>query len=237
MNNHMAIGPQILSVDASQPMRRFHVEAIRGSLEVRLNLPEDSPVGVTWRQNGQKIPGADGPVLRLSGLRPSDSDVYTAVTTDGEGMHESQAFLLIVVPSLSLTDQSARGCVADGSPLIAGFVVGRGAGVEASKTYLIRVVSSSLQQFGVDRPLNHPRVTLSRRNQNIDHLLVGDRSFHDKWAPRLGAFALTSDSDEFVARADLGPGNYTLMVEAEGEDTGEVLIEIYEINEAVESTP
>ena len=235
MSHHLAIGPQSLSRDPSASFPRFHVEAGRGKLEVRLDVPADFNGAIEWLQQGQLISGAVGPVLRLANLRPGDTDLYSARLTEGGEQTISQSFMLVVTPSLSLTDQSARGFVTVDHPMICGFVVGRGNGVEANKTYLVRVITTSLQRFGIESPLARPRVSLARRNQDIGHMLTEDRAFHDAWAPRLGAFALEAASTEFVARVDLGPGSYTLTVApTEADDSGEVLAEIYEINESVE---
>lgn len=229
MSRHLAIGPQRLSADCDQPMQRFHVEEQRGILELCCDCPEASLESIQWTQNGTPIPGNHGAKIALGSLTAADGDIYFSQWIDRQGQHcRSQACLVIVVPGLTLTDQSARALITPEHPLIFGFVIGRSSESAANPRYLLRVLGPSLKQFDVPDGLSNPKVSLFRRGKACDHLLKNDPEFAAHWSPKVGAFALPSDSEEFVVMAELPAGHYTLHVESIHGVSGQALVEVYQ---------
>ncbi|MDA7916802.1 immunoglobulin domain-containing protein [bacterium] len=229
MTRHLAIGPQVLATDSSEPMTRYHVEEKRGILELRCDCPNDGLATLQWYQHETAIPGATSPDLILGELSAADADVYFAQWKDSnQQLHRSQSCLVVVVPGLTLTDQSTRAIVTPEQPMIFGFVIGRSSESTANQHYLLRVLGPSLKKFEVNNGLADAKVSLFRRGNACDHLLQHDPEFIAKWSPRVGAFALADDSKEFVAKAELPAGHYTLHVESTTGLSGQVLVEIYQ---------
>ncbi len=230
MSHPVVAGPQALSLSASDPALRLPVEQHRG--RVTLTLPPEAAnfADLQWRQNGLALPDQHGPSLRLADLSLDDTDSYHATWTDASGKTcSSQGAIIVVYPGHTLANHSARGFVAPGQPVIAGFVVGRSRGPVRAKRYLIRVVSTSLQRFGIERPLANPIIGFSRRTKDCLELLQTDPALVAAGNAEVGAFALDADADEFAAVADLPPGPYCVMVNAPADSAGgEVLVEVYE---------
>ena len=200
MTDHLALGPQVLSRSGEEPMQRYHVESERGELELRISLSSESGETVQWMQNETVISGADG-----------DYHLY-------QNHHQK----------MPLMDQSSRGKVTPENALVVGFVIGKSHGKVANKQYLLRVLGPSLSKFDIPTGLKNPRVSLTRNGKPFDHLMIDDREFVETWSPKVGAFALVKESGEFLRRASLPAGNYSLTVESTNGESGDVLVEIYE---------
>lgn len=220
-----------LSRDANAPMLRLPVEQTRGRLVVSLAAGEADPAAIQWTQNGVPIRGQTGPTLHLAGMTMDDGDVYYALIGSAAQQTRSQAFLVVVVAGNPLLNLSARGQVSPGQPLIAGFVIGRVPGPVEPKRYLVRAVGPSLRRFGSTETITHPTVALHRGQAKVHDLVKReeDAVFVREWQPKLGAFALDPDTAELVAVVQLEPGPYTLVVSGGESESGQVLIEIYEI--------
>ena len=223
-----------ISRDAGEPMLRFQVEMTRGSLVVQL-APAPAggeDVAIQWTQNGTPIKGETGTALHLAALTADDGDVYYALLRSASGETRSQSFLVVVVSGNPLLNFSMRGLVVGSAkPLIAGFVVGRAAGPIKNKRYLIRVVGTSLRRFGVTETLSHPVAALHRGKVKYRELVQSDEqiALAREWEPKVGAFALEANATEIVGVVDLPPGPYSLVVTGGEGESGEVLLEIYEI--------
>lgn len=179
-------------------------------------------------QQDTAIPGAREVQLTLGNLTAGDSDLYHArIETDGNTIR-TQACLVVVVPGFRLVDQSARANVSDHEPLIVGFVIGRSSESARPKTFLIRVLGSSLARIGIENGVAAAKVSLFRRGTPCDRLLQEDSSLAVACAAKVGAFALNQDSTEFVRVADLPAGHYPLHASASSGIAGNVLVEIYE---------
>lgn len=210
-------------------MARYHVEEKRGMLELKCDCPDNGLATLQWYQHETAIPGATSPDLILGELSAADGDVYFAQWQNGDQqLQRSQSALVVVVPGLTLTDQSTRAIVTPDQPMIFGFVIGRSSESTANQHYLLRVLGPSLQKFEVNDGLADARVSLFRRGKACDHLLREDPEFIAKWSPKVGAFALAENSDEFLASAELPAGHYTLHVESTNGLSGQVLVEIYQ---------
>lgn len=125
-----------------------------------------------------------------------------------------------------LVNISARNFAGTGEDiLIAGFTI---AGT-APKTVLIRAIGPTLAAFGVSETLADPKLEVYSSATKINE--------NDTWAPGLaptfasvGAFALTNGSKDAALVVSLPPGGgYTVQVSGADGGTGEVLVEIYEV--------
>ncbi len=126
-----------------------------------------------------------------------------------------------------MTNLSARTWVGSGADiLIAGFSVS-GSG---SKQLLIRAVGPSLTQFGVVGALSDPKIGL----YSSSGVLIQE---NDDWTPSLrrtfdeaGAFSLPSASSDAAILVTVSAGtSYTVQVSGKNTESGEALVEIYEI--------
>jgi len=221
----------VLSRNGSEPMLRFAVEMMHGSLTVQLASATGDEAAIQWTQNGTPLPGQTGQSLCLSALNPDDGDVYYAVLRSALGESRSQSFLVVVVPGNPLLNVSARGHVTSTKPLITGFVIGRIAGPIKPKRYLIRVIGDSLRRFGVTETLRNPAAVLYRGSVKFLELTESGRQapLVREWSPKVGAFALDDDAADLVAVADLPAGAFSVIVNAKHGEGGDVLVEIYEI--------
>jgi hypothetical protein len=134
-----------------------------------------------------------------------------------------------------LVNISNRGYVGTGNDLmIPGFVVSN----EGPKTFLVRAVGPTLGDFGVEGVLEDPRITIYRRvagNPPTDEAIL----WNDNWgengdaidiastAATLGAFPLTSGSNDAAFVVTLPPGIYTVHAAGVDGGTGTALVEIY----------
>lgn len=219
----------VLSPDASAPLLRFGVEAHRGTLQVRLDPAPPDGTPIQWTQHGTPIQGQASRSLSLANLTPEDTDLYFALIGPASAPSRSQAFMVVVMPGHPLLNFSARGRVADGQPLTAGFVIGRVPGPANPRRYLIRAIGPSLERFGVKEFVADPVASLHRRNTLLElERLDSDGETARQLGSRTGAAALMPGARDFVAVAELPPGAYSLVVRG-GKGSGEVLVEIYEI--------
>lgn len=150
--------------------------------------------------------------------------VHVITPTDGLGLVEGYDAGTGVTTRLA--NISARYMVTkDGGPLIAGFVI------EGShqKTVLIRGVGPTLVLLGVQNALSNPRIALyNGAQQKIAE--------NDNWSRGLsstfsavGAFDLMPGSKDAAMLVTLSPGLYTAQISAVGAESGEALVEIYEV--------
>ncbi|MDO8545313.1 MAG: hypothetical protein Q7S40_33140 [Opitutaceae bacterium] len=125
---------------------------------------------------------------------------------------------------------STRAFVAPGFPAIAGLGV-RGA---VPKKMLLRAVGPTLAGFGVGQPLSNPRLELKDERATTVAL-------NDDWeansnlgelrgaATAVGAFPLSAGSRDAALLVTLSPGNFTAIVESGANESGVVLVEVYEV--------
>ncbi len=125
---------------------------------------------------------------------------------------------------------SSRAMVTPASPAICGLSI-QG---PVAKRVLLRGVGPTLGGFGISGVLANPRLTLKDNNGNTVAL-------NDDWdaspntsdlraaMPVVGAFALPAGSRDAALLVTLAPGNYTLIVEGTGGQSGVALVEAYEV--------
>ncbi len=130
-----------------------------------------------------------------------------------------------------LKNVSIRGRV-EGSdrPLIAGLYVADG----SERTVLIRGVGPALAGYGVNSPLQTPRIKLLNDSGQV----VAEGSAWDSGSnsheisavsATVGAFPLAAGSSDMALLVNLGPGKYSVVVTAPDGAAGEALAEIYAV--------
>ncbi len=127
-----------------------------------------------------------------------------------------------------LANLSARGPVAAGAPLIAGFVING----TAPQRVLVRGIGPGLGAFGVPGTLANPVLTLFRGGTvlktNDDWFRDPDANLIRDAAAKVGAFALGATSLDAAVLLYLDPGAYTAQVSGFANGSGTALVEIYE---------
>lgn len=131
-----------------------------------------------------------------------------------------------------LGNLSTRGHVGRGADVLIGGLVVQG---PAARTYLIRAVGDTLEQFNVSGTLDDPTLTLYTEGQAF-------LRYSDDWdspfqlQPALetsmatvGAFSLT-DRQETVLQLTLAPGSYSLHLRGFEDSEGVALLEVYEMD-------
>ena len=130
---------------------------------------------------------------------------------------------------------SARGLVAPGAPLIAGFVISG----TAPQRVLVRGIGPTLSgpPFNVTGALPNPQLTIfsgsTAVKTNDDWFRDPDAALIRDASARAGAFALGGQSVDAALLVYLQPGAYTAQVSGPAnananQGTGNALVEIYE---------
>jgi hypothetical protein len=125
---------------------------------------------------------------------------------------------------------STRGQVgAEDDVMIAGVVVGDGAGVGGAGTarLLVRVLGPSLRSDGVLSPLNDPKLALHDANGEL--VAANDNWADTDQAEIEGTGMRPRDLREAAAVAVVPAGAYTVVVEGREGETGNALVEIYNL--------
>jgi hypothetical protein len=162
----------------------------------------------------------EGYTIRISASGSTSSGVALAEVYDAEPL----------TASVRLAAVSALGFVGTGdSAFVPGFVIG---GTEP-KRLLIRAVGPGLAPWGVTSVLLDPRLALVPLGRKF---IVAS---NDNWggldtiaesAAAIGAFALAPESKDAAIVVWLPPGGYTVLVSGSTGTTGNVLVEVYDLN-------
>ncbi|MBI5380967.1 MAG: hypothetical protein HZA31_03615 [Opitutae bacterium] len=161
-------------------------------------------------------------------------NVYSIMVNDGQG-RSGTALAEIYDASKTagvprLINVSARAQVTADNPLIAGFVIDRGA---TSRTVLIRGIGPTLRNFGVTDALTDTRITLYRGDtavyENDDWGTASNAAQVTATSTQVGAFTLSPTTKDAVLLVSLPPGSYSAQVSGTGSATGVALVEIYEV--------
>jgi hypothetical protein len=103
----------------------------------------------------------------------------------------------------------------------------------ASKRLLIRAIGPSLAGFGVPNVLANP--VLQLHGPGAFATMTNDDWKHTQWSEiQLTGIPPTSDLESALT-ATLAPGAYTAIVTGEGNTSGVALIEVYDLNQGVDS--
>jgi hypothetical protein len=127
----------------------------------------------------------------------------------------------------TLANISTRAFVSTGADIvIAGFVLGNGT---MSNNVIVRGIGPSLAGAGVSTPLANP--TLELRNDN-GMLIRADNDWEDDPAQAgliMAAGLAPTNSLESAIAATLAPGQYTALLSGVNNDTGNGLVEVYDL--------
>ncbi len=176
-----------------------------------------------WRKDGAAIAGATNNVLQWSPITAEDAGNYTVTVANTWGTVESDAATVSVTAAdpARLTNFSLRAIAADGdSTLILGFTVDG----DGTKPLTIRGVGPGLAAFAIPGTLPDPRLGIY---EGLTQTLTNDNWTQDD-GHTLGAFPLTTGSNDAVLRAEFLPKTYTVQVTGAPGTSGEALAEIYD---------
>ncbi|MEO6004336.1 MAG: hypothetical protein ABIZ04_19505 [Opitutus sp.] len=189
---------------------------------------------VSWSKNLVPL-NLHGRELSLPHVSSADTGQYiaTVTTIQGDVALASRVLHVSAFPRQRLLNLSTRAAVtSSGATVFAGFVVDVGPGdATSSKQLLIRAVGPSLADYGVQNALTDPKLRLFRGDGSIieisDALRDPDRLAEA--GARMGAAPLRRDRADTGVLISLRGGVYTAQVISASHQTGEVLLEIYEV--------
>lgn len=169
----------------------------------------------------------------LADLAPGQYTVVASGVGNTTGIAIVELYDADDASTASMTAISNRGFAGVGNDvMIPGFVVSN----EGPKTFLIRVVGPGLDSFGVDGTMADPRLTVFRREGNVETNILEN----DNWgenpdaansaqiAQQVFAFGLPTGSLDAALVATLEPGVYTVVGSAADlVSSGVILVEVY----------
>ena len=131
-------------------------------------------------------------------------------------------------PTSRLVNLSARGNLAAGNTLTAGFII-QG---NTTETVLIRAVGPSLANYNVPGVLATPKLNVYNNTGTVIATNSGwaNNATLSSTAAQVGAFALTAGSADCAIVVTLQPGAYTATVTGLNNNSGNVLLEVYEVS-------
>ncbi len=184
---------------------------------------------VTQQLGGFPLAPASADAAALVDLGPG---LYTTLVTGAAGSAGVVLFELYAGEGTDsqLVNISARGDIGTGEEImIPGFSIsGSGA-----KTLLIRAVGPSLAHHGVTGWLTNPELTIYEGNtpilSNDDWGQATDVAALVAASDAVGAFPLDEGGADAAVLVSLMPGVYTAQARGVGGATGNVLVEVYEV--------
>lgn len=212
---------------------------------------------VQWFKNGEPLLTAvSAPVgsLILPAITSADSGSYRATFT-GDGQSTGTVLAHILVQpgtNTPLVNISTRATISPANrQVVVGFSIPRKIDSDyLGKRLLIRAVGETLQTFDVANPLADPVLRIYDADGNdvtpihvFPQVINEDGSTPEseyfeqvtEAAAAVGAFAVPVPSPEsppiteYADLVTLFPGTYTVVVTSAGGQTGEVLVEVYEV--------
>jgi len=116
------------------------------------------------------------------------------------------------------------------SVLIGGFIIG-GSG---NKEVLLRALGPTLTQFGVTGVLADPTMEL---HNGAGTLIASNNNWKDTQQAAISATGLAPPNDlESAILSNLASGNYTAIVRGKNNTTGVALVEVYDLDQAIDTT-
>ncbi|WP_158277299.1 hypothetical protein [Opitutus sp. ER46] len=239
-----AAGPTLTVFGITKYLKQPHLLLYKGSTVIAENsgwAPELSEVFTRTGAFGF-LPGSTDSAF-VTTLEPGS---YTYMVVDGEAGGTGGETLIEVYDvnelsdtSARLTNLSSRGMISSGSYLIGGMYV---AG-STSRTVLIRGVGPGLKKFGLTDIIENPVITVYDAAGNV---VVTNDDWQVSQQPTIpeldygaairaagdsvSAFAFDAGSKDAGLVVTLPAGGYTVILKAaDGTDTGEAMIELYEL--------
>lgn len=183
-----------------------------------------------WQHNGTDIAGATSAALLIPVVQAADAGDYRLLVSNGSGTVRSNAIFVTVLPPLvpipptRLGNLSVRAQVAPGDTLTVGLVTN----VHGVKSFLIRGVGPSLRQFGLTDVFENPSLAMYASGGRLVTQNAG-------WLPgmadvfqQVGAFPLTTGSNDAAIWIATDPGAYTVQLSSTSGAGGIALIEAYD---------
>lgn len=165
------------------------------------------------------------------------AQVVPANGVEGIALIEAYDLDATTAPAGRFLGLSTRGQSDTGGNALTGGLIVAGA---APRTFLIRALGDSLNQYGVTGTLDDPTITLYSLAGGAQKLRVNDDWDSPEFLqPKLTATATAlslanaspTDRQESVMQVTLPPGPYTIEVRGLAETTGVTLLEVYEVPE------
>ena len=193
-----------------------------------INSGWNSPLASTFAKVGAfALPANSKDAALMTAFNPGQ---YTAIVT---GNTSGTALVEIYDASASdptsrIINLSARGMLASGNTLTAGFII-QG---NTTETVLIRAVGPSLANYSVPGVLATPKLTVynSAGTAIVTNSGWANNATLSSTAATVGAFPLTAGSADCAAVLTLQPGAYTATVTGLNGNSGNVLLEVYEVS-------
>jgi hypothetical protein len=191
------------------------------------------PTEFAWTRNGVLVGSSRDLEIVFAGINDTGQYIATVTTRQGDVITGSRVLHVAEFPRQRLMNMSTRARVSAGRPpVIAGFVVDAGPGdALSSKLLLIRAVGPSLETFGVRDALPDPTLELFRADGSRIEVspTLRDPARLAGAAVRTGASPLRPGTADTGLLISLRGGVYTAHVSSASDQSGEVLVEIYEV--------
>lgn len=189
---------------------------------------------VQWRRNGTVIPGATSATLSLVAAQPGASGLYEAQITQGGTTRTTAAGTLTITAGNGvenfLSNVSTRGRIAEGRPLIVGFVLARA----SSRELYLRGVGPGLAPFGVAGFATDPSLivyqgsrTYAQNNDWVARSTPANMLVFEDYQ-LVGGFALAQGSKDAALRTTFLSDSYTAVVAPADGRSGIAVVECYD---------
>ena len=220
---------------AQDPDSRVHVPQRE---EVRLVPPANAPEGAHWYKDGERL-GLILGTLIVSSAQPSTAGIYSFIDP-ATGTRLGNRIILTVGTVPKFVNFSSRLRLAPGKDVqVVGFVVTSDKPNDSQ--ILVRVVGNTLKEFGIEKVVTQPRLRLyDGKGQRVvlphEAAAPWQKTYFNALFAAAGAFPLVNEDIINFASFDYGrfpAGAYTLHVSDESEGGGEVLVEVYEMPDAL----
>jgi hypothetical protein len=226
---HVELGP-ILSIPPPLPVPVLPGTKVHFTLS---GLSVIVPTEIAWTRNGILVGSSLDLELAFAGISDTGQYIATVTTNHGDVITGSRVLHVAEFPRQRLMNMSTRTRVSAGRPpVIAGFVVDGGPGdALSSKLLLIRAVGPSLEALGVRDALPDPALQLFRADGSRIEVspTVRDPERLAGAAVRAGASPWRPGTADTGLLISLRGGVYTAQVSSVTDQSGEVMLEIYEV--------
>ena len=223
------VGPTLTNFNVATPLAAPTLTIYDTNQNVLgINSGWNSSLSATFAKVGAfTLPSGSKDAALMAAFNPGN---YTAIVT---GNTTGNALVEIYDASASdpasrLINLSARGMLASGNTLTAGFII-QG---NTTETVLIRAVGPTLAKYSVPSVLATPKLNVYNSAGTVIATNSGwaNSAQLSSTASNVGAFALNAGSADCAVLVTLQPGAYTATVTGLNGSSGNVLLEVYEVS-------